>query len=99
MAGNESNCCISNRGAYLKEVDQSNIAGRIAWARMNAGFTQASLGRKLRCSRTVISTLEAGDREPYYTEICSIAEVTGCGLKYLMEGRQPTKAASSLEIG
>ena len=60
------------------------IGMRIGQIREDAGLTQSALARAIGSSQSAISQIEAGDRNPSYEMLRSIAEALGVTPAYLV---------------
>ena len=60
------------------------IGMRIGQIREDAGLTQSALARAIGTSQSAISQIEAGDRNPSYEMLRSIAEALGVTPAYLV---------------
>ncbi|QJC54400.1 helix-turn-helix transcriptional regulator [Paenibacillus albicereus] len=59
------------------------VGHRIYMARADKGWTQQDLADQLALSRAAVSHFESGRREPDFTTLIQIADVTGVTMDYL----------------
>jgi len=66
--------------------NQKQLAGRLKWAREQAGLSQGQVAQKLGVHRPTMSQIEAGDRNVRIDELDKFAEIYGVDKAWLLDG-------------
>lgn len=65
---------------------KSEIAGRLRWAREQAGLSQGQVARAMQVHRPTISQIEAGERNVRIEEIAQFAEMYEVSRDWILSG-------------
>lgn len=67
-------------------TDTKSLAGRLRWAREQAGLSQGQVALKLGMHRPTISQIEAGDRKVRIDEVASFATLYSVKEDWILKG-------------
>ena len=79
------------------ELDYKAMGGRIKALRMNKGFLQVTLAKKLGVSQTHMSNIERGRTGVTLENLVNMAETLECSLDKLVLGKDPAPAPTAAD--
>ena len=62
-------------------ITDHELAEKITWARLQAGYTQRDLAKAMQTSQSIVARWETGRSIPSMTTLDRLAEVTGLRLE------------------